>query len=302
MDVSTAPELSTFTVRDTAGTPLAVERVDAPDWEPFVVFRTGNDEPVFLQIQVLFLQRLARYALVFGTGLRPDLWDPNAGRGRFYVIVDDGFAAIDPLTGSPFVPRTEANYTQVTPDGVTLGTGVNLLLDPFPGQRPGWYMLLDEDERVITKAFGLSGILIISSFQPEVVPEGTPLDRVCSRTGRSRNFVVYTFNGDPVSDLDLSGGLDRALEISDFVSPPVVDQTQTQNVSGDGSEGNDTDGDGSPSDPRIAAIIDVLKQQGPTNARYGNYYLRLGQRMSQRGIFYPACIPIAIMERNWREN
>jgi hypothetical protein len=303
MDVSTAPELTTVTVRDTAGTAVSVERVNAPDWEPFVTFRTGNDEPVFLQIQVLFLQRLARYALVFGTGLRPDLWDPDAGQGRFYVLVDDGWTAIDPNTSLPFVPRTEASYTQVTPDGITLGTGVNLLLDPFPGLRPGWYMLLDEDERVITKAFGLSGILIISSFQPEVVPEGTALDRVCSRTGRSRNFVVFTFNGDPVSDLDLSGAKDRALEISDFVSAPVVDQTQTQNVSGSsGDDGADDDDDSSPSNPRIAEIIDVLKQQGPSNARYGNYYLRLGQRMSQRGMFYPACIPIAILERNWREN
>ena len=55
-------------------------------------------------------------------------------------------------------------------------------------------------------------------------------------------------------------------------------------------------------DPRLGAITGILMKQGPSNARYGNYFLRLGQRMSKRGIFYPACVPIAVVQRNWREN
>jgi hypothetical protein len=251
-------------------------------------------------MQILFLARLGRFALVFGTGDREDLWHFTSTRGRLYVIVDEGFT---PATAG--LPRTEATYHQVTPDGASVASSANLLLDPGggAGSHRGWYMLLDADERVITKAFGASGVLIFSSFQPQIdveLEEGQP---ICARIGISRNFVVFTYNGNAVADLTGGGAgtPDRYVELEDFVTSPFVEQSQTQNADEDTPEPPIDDASCTEND-RLQAISNVLKASGPSNARYGNYYLRLGQRMSKRGLFYPACVPIAVMQRNWREN
>ncbi len=297
IDVSQAQQLVDVAVRDRNDVMTTVKRVAAAAWNPFVIFRTGADQPIYLQMQLLFIQRLGQFALVFGTGDRDDLWDPAAGQGRLYVIVDEGFTP----TTSPALPRTEANYRQITPEGSAVSGNRNLLLDPEPGKDPGWYMLLDAKERVITKAFGASGILVVSSFQPKIEEEGGDLDRLCARSGVSRNFVVFAFNGNAVTDLDmLDADSERFFEVTDFVTSPFVEQSQTQNVTG--GQPVSESAELSCSSERLQNVASVLKQNGPPNARYGNYYLRLGQRMSQRGIFVPACIPIAITERNWREN
>jgi hypothetical protein len=277
---------------------------------------------------VLFLSRLGRYALAFGTGDRGNLWSAVATPGRFYLIVDEGLSA-----SSPGLPLTEDLYHLIEVGNDNLPPGVNLLLDPTggSGSERGWFMLLDPDERVITKAFGVGGILIFSSFQPVVLVgeegQGNDAEVFCSLTGHSRNFVVFTANGNAVADLDENAatglpatggggpgpgggppgtpaGVERALRLDDFVSSPFVEQAHTQNVTGDDEtpppdEGADAD---CTNNERLVQIGAALRWMGPTNARYGNYSLRLGQRMSKRGILYPACVPIGVVQRNWREN
>jgi Tfp pilus tip-associated adhesin PilY1 len=321
VDISTPQPLVDVNVPDVDGTLWSTQRITAAAWNPFPIFQAPTGQPIYMQVQVLFVARLGRFALVFGTGDREDLWTFGGNQGRLYVVVDDGFT---PLTAG--LPFTEDQYHQVTPDSAALANTSNLLLDPSggTGSQRGWFMLLDADERVITKAFGVSGILIFSSFQPQVFIE-TERERgevtnICTRFGRSRNFVVFAFNGNPVANLDTDTatgvtpgpgpqppggeGLDRFLVLDDFVTSPFVEQAHTQNVTGDETGGGSEvpTAESCTSDPRLGAITNILKTQGPSNARYGNYFLRLGQRMSKRGIFYPACIPIAVVQRNWREN
>jgi hypothetical protein len=273
------------------------------------------------------VSKIGRYALAFGTGDRENLWklplpSSPAEVGRFYVIVDDGFTRVAPVAPAPIpwwatpplsLPLTESIYPQILPSGGTVGTN---LLETGPR---GWYMLLDNDERVITKAFGLSGILIFSSFQPEIGPPDA--DELCARTGLSRNFVVFTRNGDPVTSLSIASAVaggdpddppvdptpntpERFLTLPDFVTSPFVEQTQTQNFAGGQAppeEGTDV-GASCSDDLRLNNLVEVLKDNGPSNSRYANFFLRIGQRMSQQGVFYPACVPIAVQETNWKEN
>lgn len=301
IDLSTAAALTPIVVKDRTGAQVTVQRVAAGTWDPFIVFTTGNNSPVFMQMQVLFVQRLGRFALVFGTGDREDLWSSTIDpAGRLYVIVDDGWTAATGLT--------EANFKQITPNAANLAANTNLLLAPGGSFSKGWYMLLDPDERVITKAFGVGGILTFSSFQPVITPPTGP-DQLCARAGASRNFVVSTTNANAIANLDTTdpgvssnctgcsacSSCERQKTLADFVTSPFIEQTQSQN-------NPTTEPVSCTDDARLAAIINVLKANGPTNARYGNYFLRIGQRESKRGIFYPACVPIAIMETNWKEN
>jgi Tfp pilus tip-associated adhesin PilY1 len=298
MDLTTPAPLVDVTVRDRFDRPAAgttVQRVTAAAWDPILVFQTGDNHPIYEEIQLLSVQKLGRYALAFGTGDRENLWDFDGIPGRFYLIVDDAWTTATGLT--------EANYRRILPDDPDLtGADANPLLNPTGGNRRGWYLYLDPSERVITKAFGVSGVLIFSSFQPQVFQEGDDQDPQCVRTGTSRNFVVFTTSGNAVTSL--TGGVtpERFLEIQDFVTSPFVEQVQTQNVTG-GTPPPPTPFDADCNgNPRLRAVADVLKQNGPTNAVYGNYYLRLGQRESKRGVFYPACVPIGVVDRNWKEN
>lgn len=336
VDIRTPQQLVTYTVKDRCGTPVSVSRVTAAAWNPLRIFVTGQPgarPPIYQPVQALFITRLNTHALVFGVGDRESLWScgPNAPShcgcgpsnpsactsptpsdpsspgntpGRAYVVVDDNFT-----TATTGLPRTEDNFQRVDADSPTvLGTNANLLLNPTGSFGKGWWMMLEPDERVITEAFGLSGILIFSTFQPRVTPEGIPLDRICARGGRSRNFVVFAFNGDPVSNLAGSATADRYLSLDDFVTSPFVEQTQTQNLSGSPGTGTPPPpppGSSCTSDPRLSGIATVLKNTtsiAPPNALYGNFFLRIGQRESMEGILYSACVPIAIVQANWKEN
>ncbi|HEV8631127.1 MAG TPA: hypothetical protein VGV61_12485, partial [Thermoanaerobaculia bacterium] len=149
--------------------------------------------------------------------------------------------------------------------------------------------------------------------------QGANADTFCSRTGRSRNFVVLVTNANAIADLDKNAGTgvttpppgpgappdpgagaERFISMDDFVTNPFVEQTQTQNL--------DSSGTGPPTaqqcttDARLKGIVNYLKAIGPTDARYGNYFMRIGQRQSKGTMFYPACIPIGVVQANWREN
>jgi Tfp pilus tip-associated adhesin PilY1 len=345
VDVRSAQTLDPVTVRDRCGAPVDVTRITAAAWDPLRIFVTGvagARPPIYQAVQALFIGRLNTHALVFGVGDRENLWtcgpgapahcgcgpltpgecgqqppdlippepsSPGNTPGRLYVIVDDNFT-----TATIGLPRSESSYKQIRPEPTNgplgtnpLGLTTNLLLTPDSGQARGWYMLLNPDERVITEGFGLSGILLFSTFQPDVIPEGVAVDRVCSRTGKSRDFVVFAFNGDPVSDLGGSGTKDRYLTIDDFVTNPFVEPTATKNLTGDEGGGAFAAPPGSSctSDPRLSGIVSSIKSVSwltPPNASYGNFFLRLGKRQSKEGVHYAACVPIGVVQANWKEN
>jgi len=323
IDLRTIPTVSTVTVKDTAGNDVDVQRITAAAWNPLLVFITGpspipvgsTPPPIYLPIQLIFVSRLGGYALAIPTGDREDLWNFDSLQGRLYVLVDQDWSA-----STPGLPLNETQFKQFTPDDNNLATTTNLLLDPASvgASKPGWFMIFDPDERIITKPFGVSNVLIFSSFQPQIIIDeeggGANAETFCSRTGTSRNFVVLTTNGNAIADLDADastgvgggggpGGTERFMEIADFVTNPFVEQTQTQNASTTPPPaGGPPTADQCTTEPRLANIVNFLKSIGPSNARYGNYFLRLGQRESTRGIFYPACVPIGVVQANWKEN
>ncbi len=299
--LSVQPVLTTITVKDRAGNNVSVSRVPAAQWVPFVVFQAGSPgppavtHPIYQEIQLLSVQKLGRYALAFGTGDRENLWNFDDIPGRMYVIVDEGWTAATGLN--------ENNFTRIQPDDPQLtGASANPLLSPTGAFHKGWYIILDPSERVITQAFGVSGVLIFSSFQPQVIITDPGIDVICSRTGTSRNFVVYTINGNAVTSLSGGTNPERYISLPDFVTSPFVEQVQTQNVTGGGAPPPIPFDADCTNNARLNAVARVLQSNGPTNAVYGNYFLRLGQRESQRGVFYPACVPIGIVDRNWKEN
>ncbi len=87
-------------------------------------------------------------------------------------------------------------------------------------------MRLEQRERVITRAFALSGITTFSSYIPDSVPLG---DAVCGRTGVSRLYVVLTTNANSV--LRVSNQPQRYREVPDLVTNPYVEQSATKNTS-----------------------------------------------------------------------
>lgn len=310
VDVRTPQPLQPVTVRDMFDQPVAgttVQRVTAAEWEPFQVFLTGDNSPIFQEIKLLSVHKLGRWALAVGTGNRESLWDLDGIPGRFYLILDENWTAATGLTEDNYrrILPGDANLTGADSTPLFTPTGVDGGGNP---RKRGWYLFLDPNERVITEAFAASGILIFSSFQPTVLQEGTEAEPRCVRTGESRNFIVFTVSANAVTSLSGTPDPERWIQIADFVTSPFTEQVQTQNVTGSGGSGPPPAPPPTPyeadcnDNPRLKAVVEVLKDIGPRDALYGNFFLRVGQRMARRGVVYPACIPVGIYERNWKEN
>ncbi|HET9765308.1 MAG TPA: PilC/PilY family type IV pilus protein, partial [Thermoanaerobaculia bacterium] len=238
VDLTTKPVLVNTTVRDRFGKPVAgttVSRVPAANWNPFLVFQTGENHAVYEEIQLLAVRKLGRYALAFGTGDRENLWEEDSAHARFYVIVDDGWTAATGFDEDDYL-RILPGDSQLTDNPNTTENEANPLLAPTGGRQRGWYIYLDANERVITEAFGVSGVLIFSSFVPDIQEDDTQQEPVCVRTGTSRNFIVFATNANAVTNLAGSSALDRYIAIQDFVTSPFVEQVQTQNVTGGGGQ------------------------------------------------------------------
>jgi hypothetical protein len=250
---------------------------------------------------VIFVSRLGRYALGFGTGDREDLWDETGQAGRFYLIVDQGFAA-----GGAGLPLDESAYQSIPAVGAE-EAGHNFLLNPESGLRPGWFIPLGVDERVITKTFSLSGITVFTSYDPESVvietePGGGPPqpgpgnepEAVCAKTGQSRIFVVYTDSANAVMTVD--DVKTRFWLVSEFVTDPFVEQSATKNPPDDTG--------GSHSDELTDTLRDImekLKALFPEDCRFGNFTQNIKTIRSDTGLVFIAPVPICIIEKNWKE-
>jgi hypothetical protein len=268
-------------------------------WVPTKIFSTGG-RPIYYRPSVIFVARLGRYALSFGTGDREDLWSKSGAEGRFYVFVDES----DKLA-SASLPMTESNLQEVLVTSADV-TNADYLLGRTTGQR-GWFLRLNADERVITDSFALSGISFFSSYQPDTcigtldpstnvcTPPKNNEDKVCAKTGRSRIFIVNTTNANSFM-VGADGQRTKFFMVSNFVTNPYVEQGATKNPSSSGT--------GTNADQLTTALTNVmeeLKKLFPKNCRFANYRLDIKTISSDTGVVFIAPVPVCIVEKNWKE-
>lgn len=307
--------------------PSDEKRILDSAWEPFKIFDTiqttgptiGRRGPIFFAPSVIFVTRLGRYALAFGTGNREDLWSNDGTPGRFYVILDEAFAA-------GMTPRTEASYSNIT-NTIEAPDGVDYLLNPpnGPNSPRGWFLELDADERIITKAFALSGILIFTAYDPETLSEEPG---ICARAGESSIFTVFTSTGDGVGnpttieDPDNPGetitvlSKERFRRVADFVTNPFVESSATKNKPRDGNGSGGTGGTGGsggtggggeePDAPPICQGKELVTQRlmalFPTNCQFANHTQNIETIQSDNGLVCIAPVPVCVVRKNWKEN
>jgi hypothetical protein len=283
-------------------------RVTDASWEPFTIFDTLQSDtnlraPIYFPPSVIFVSKLGKYALGFGTGNREDLWEKDGLPGRFYLLLDESFTRQDFLDAK--LPRKESQYFQLDVNSAA-NPGTDFLLRPATGKSPGWYLRLDADERMITKAFALSGIVIFTSFDPKVLVggggggNGAP---VCARAGESNIFIVYTNNGDP---LDANNATDATLRsrfkrVPEFVSNPFVESSGTKNPPCDPSTNPNCPPPPVPVCKNQAEVTKTLTALFPSNCKFANYTQNIQTIQSDEGLVCIAPVPLCIIEKNWRE-
>lgn len=270
-----------------------VDRITAPEWQPFKIFDTGG-RPIYFPPAVVYVGQLQKYALAFGSGDREDLWATPGQEGRFYLILD---AAYTPT--STGLPLTEANYQMISPTGGE-DSGTDVLFTPQAGKLNGWVMRLDADERVITKGFSLSGITVFTAYSPQTVVTGGQgqTNPLCSRTGTSRIFTVFTTSANAVIDLD-GEGLTRFWEVPEFVTDPYTEQSATKNPPANG--GGTAPPHSDQLTDNLTRVMETLKGLFPDNCRFANYTTNIKTIRSDTGVVFIAPVPICIVERNWKE-
>lgn len=305
VDLRSVPDLETTTLRRDLAVPelvmdQEVTRVLDPRWEPFPIFSTLG-RPIYFAPTLFYVSRAQRFALAFGTGDREDLWSFNGQEGRFYVLLDDNFTADLLATGD--LPKDETLYPAIRPDALNAPAGTDFVLAPATGQERGWFLRLDPDERVITQAFGLSGVVIFSGFQPQVVVDdpapggGNQKDGpVCARGGTSRIFVVLASNGNSL--LSTGGVPTRFRTVPEFVTNPYVEQGSTKNPDGSGGTGPNSE----ILDQTQKQILAELKKFYPAGTKFANYWISVSGIRSDTGYVRYATIPVGIIERNWKEH
>lgn len=307
VNISTPATLSTVTLPRTRALPnlaadVTTTRIVDTDtsslsnatWDPVPIFDTGG-RPIFYSPVAFFVSSLNRFALAFGTGDRENLWQFAGQRGRFYMVIDDNFGPTQFASG--FLPLDENDYQRIDPDGTAAPAGADFVLNPSAGKQRGWFFDLDPDERVITQAFGLAGVVIFSSYQPSIDIE-TNQDRelVCARGGDSRIFVVFANNANALMTVD--GQKSRFRSVPEFVTNPYVEQGATKNPNNQ----EDEQAHSEQLDPEQLEIMETLKKFFPPCAKFGNYWISVSGIRSDTGYERYATIPIGICQRNWKEH
>jgi hypothetical protein len=260
----------------------AGSKVTSLEWEPFPIF-DADSRPIYFEPGVVFVAQLRHYALVFGSGDREDLWSLDGREGRVYSVLDENFRRADYLSG--ILPHNETRYAEKFIEGT--GDTAGGLLD-----LGGWFIRLASDERVITRAFSLGGITVISSFQPLEESTGEEGNGVCRRFGDSRVTVVKTTNADHLFESD-----ERYFMVpSGFLSTPYMEVGQTRNP-GAGDEGPTAD----EVPDNLRDVIGEIKELFPSNCRFANYTVNIKAVRDDTGIEALASVPVCTFEANWRD-
>jgi len=283
VDMRTAVQLQPVVLATNRGIPAfaapqTVQRITDASWLPVKIFNTGG-RPIYYPPVAMFVAKLDAIALAFGTGDRENLWNrANNVEGRFYLIVDQGLTTM----------QTEANYVQITPAGAA--SAADFILDtPATGMKRGWYLRLTPNERVITKAFGLSGLIVFSAYLPDAQP---PNPQLCGRTGVSRTYTLYASNGNAV--LKKNNAYTRYQDSPVFQAPPTVDLGSTKNPT-------TTQRSAASLTAEQKDIMDRLKSFFPASCKFGNFWYNISAMGSDTRYIGIAAVPMCIIEHNWKE-
>ena len=265
---------------------------DLDEWKPFQIFDSGGRE-LFFPPSVFFDANSASFALAFGSGDREDLWsEAVAGEeGRFYMILDTGFADLDiPPDGlRDGGVLTEANFLATKAASANAGTdevvGTVPLVAPEGIDLPGWVLELGPDERVVTDALAISGLLVFSTFDPD-------RPSVCQYAG---DGLVYALNS--TTSNSIAGVTEaRAISVGGLAGAAVVTSTGFSQAGAGGGEATD------PFDAtRIQQIRQSMMSMFPSNCRFGSFSLSISTALSGRTQLPIAQVPICIVPKNWKE-
>ncbi len=121
----------------------------------------------------------------------------NMDTDDYIFMLDDE----DVLQDTSSTPITRADMVDVT---------TNLSPDPalFTGKR-GWYIQLDNGEKVLSSGVVSNGVLFISSYLPE-----SAFINKCQRVvGSSRLYAMGLLDGAPALDLNNDGSVDRSTDL-----------------------------------------------------------------------------------------
>jgi Neisseria PilC beta-propeller domain len=319
------PQLQTVNVLGTDGKTYAEQRIvsdpdhpSQPAWAPREIFNanyngsTASTTPrsIYYRPSVIFAAKLGLYALAFGTGDREDLWSADPQAQRYYLFVDD-----TDLLASSALPLNESAFTSIAITAANTSTDI---LENNPVGQRGWFLPLsiitdsssgtavNFTERVITDSFALSGIDVVSTFQPDICFNINPSTQqcangsngTCSKGGTSRIFVTFTTNGNTVLT-DASGNPIRYYNAPTFVTPPYTEQAQTKNPSPGTAPAPGTNADQLTT--QLTSVMNNLKQLFPKNCRFGNYRIDIKSISGDTGVIFIAPVPICIVEKNWKE-
>jgi hypothetical protein len=254
---------------------------DATQWAPFAIFDTGG-RPIFFPPTVTYVASAARYALAFGTGDREDLFSASHSTetGRFYLILDSGFQPGVGLLASG--PLTEDSFQVI--DAFDDGVSGDFLAAPLLGKQPGWVLDLAANERVVTKAVVLSGLLVFTTFQP-LAPD------VCAYSGNGSVYALQATNANSIA----GPSEDRAFTAEGFFGEAVIAPT---GMTAAGVTGEQADIFQS---ARIQGIRDNLMDLFPADCRFGSFSLNVSVSLSNTSVQSVASIPICVARKNWTE-
>ncbi len=154
---------------------------------------------------------------------------------------------------------------------------------------------MSADEKLITNPFALSGVLVFTVFDPDVLvtPGQGQEEPTCRRTGNSRIFAVNATNGNGLL-YDTNLLPTRFTVIQDFVTEPYIEQGQAATEPGEEATYGQLA-------PHLTKVMQELQKLFPSNCKFANYRHDVKTLASDTGIIHIAPVPICIIEKNWKE-
>jgi hypothetical protein len=153
------------------------------------------------------------------------------------------------------------------------------------GLQPGWVLQLAANERLVTKAVLLSGLLVFSTFQP-FSPE------LCEYSGNGSVYALLATNANSIA----GPTEDRATVVEGFAGRAVITPAGMAQA---GADGQTTD----PFETaRMLQIRSNLMDLFPPDCKFGSFNLSVSVALSNTSVMSVASIPICVARKNWTEH